>query len=154
MLGVLEGVCGALGAVAGGEAAEGKGQGEREQEQGDTGNGGIGRGDEKGEWAKAYEDSRQMWRRAREELAVERLFGKEFWGADGVWRYDVQKAGGEGDGEEVTFQEVVEQHPLVKEWVERAGGEMKRWGIREGVFEGEEWERGRIGNGEGEMAGG
>lgn len=126
MVGVLGGLCAALGGVAGG--GEGKGE---------------------------YEASRRMWMRAREELAVERVFGREFWGEDGVWRYAVRKAGGDGDEEgEVTFQEVVEQHPLVKEWVERARGEMRRWGIREGVFEGDEWERGRIGGGAGGTAGG
>lgn len=104
----------------------------------------------KGEGEEAYEEVRKVWMCARGELAVERVFGREFWDGEGGWRYEVQKeGGGEGEGE-ITFQEVVEQHPLVRKWVERVRVEMRRWGVREGVFEGEEWERGRVGSGEGE----
>jgi len=51
---------------------------------------------------------------------------------------------------EATFKEVVEGHPLVREWVGRVRGEMERWGIREdGGFGGAEWEAGRVEYGEG-----
>ena len=67
---------------------------------------------------------------------------------------------GEGKGEEIgeeevtgkgwgkgeaTFKEVVEGHPVVREWVGRVRGEMERWGVREdGGFGGAEWEAGRV----------
>lgn len=56
-----------------------------------------------------------------------------------------------GDGDEawgkreVTFKEVVDCHPVLREWVGRVRREMDRWGIREdGGFGGAEWEAGRV----------
>ena len=135
VLGVLEGISAALGAAA----KPGKKGGGRAEESD-----GIGRG--VADWGKAFEESMGMLKRAREELKVEELFGREFWCEDGTWRYEVVRGDrkeGEVEGE-VTFAEVVEQHPLLRRWVERTRGEMTRWGVREGVFEGEEWEKGRV----------
>ena len=83
----------------------------------------------------------KLLRKAREELSVERVFGREWWDGegDGGWRYDV-----EGEGEEVTWMEVVGQHPVVKKWEGVVMEEAERGGIRRGVFEGEGWEGGRV----------
>lgn len=142
VLGVLEGLYIALGRgrTGVGERVEGKGERER-----------VG----------------AMLKAAREELSVERVFGGEWWRGDGSWGYEVLgEAGGEGEGNgegkeegtgveevtgkgwgtgEVTFKEVVEGHPVVREWVGRVRREMERWGIREdGGFGGVEWEAGRL----------
>jgi hypothetical protein len=85
------------------------------------------------------ERQRKLLREAREGLRLERVFGKEWWGEDGVWRYEVQ-----GEGEEVTFEEVVGWHPLVKRWEERVKDELERAGVTRGRFEGVEWEKGRM----------
>lgn len=99
-----------------------------------------------GERDKELDEAKKMLKEAREALAVEKLFARQYWNADGTWGYEVRGSGGDGgDGEgDVTFLEVVEQHPLIVEWTRRAREEMKRWGIREGVFEGVEWEAGRV----------
>lgn len=97
---------------------------------------------------------------ARRELAVEKVFAREWWDEEGVWRFDVGVSGGEGEdqgggvegGGEVTFRMVAEEHPLLKRWMERMRSEMGRVGVSEwGGFEGEEWEKGRVGEaGEGD----
>ncbi|KAK4231155.1 putative cytoplasm protein [Podospora fimiseda] len=46
---------------------------------------------------------------ARKELSVQSVFGRDYWGEDGVWRYEV-------DGEEIVFGDVAGQHPLLKKW--------------------------------------
>ncbi|KAK4227578.1 hypothetical protein QBC38DRAFT_187211 [Podospora fimiseda] len=47
---------------------------------------------------------------ARRELSVQSVFGKEYWGEDGIWRYKVD------GGEEIVFGDVAGQHPLLKKW--------------------------------------
>ena len=95
--------------------------------------------------AKAYlEERRRLGKlagEAREELSIDGIFGKDWWEEDGVWRYKVV-----GKEEEVTFQEVVDAHPLVRKWEGVVGEEAERAGVRVGVFEGEEWESGRVGD--------
>ena len=82
---------------------------------------------------------------ASEELRIEGVFEKEWWGEDGLWRYEVN-----GEGEEVTFEEVVGWHPLVKRWEARVRDEVEGSGVRVGRFEGLEWEKGRVGDVENE----
>lgn len=98
--------------------------------------GGEDQKDEKGRLGK-------LVRKAREELSVERVFGREWWDGneDGGWRYEVE---GEGEGKEVTWGMVVEAHPVVREWEGVVREEVERGGVRRGVFEGEGWERGRV----------
>lgn len=78
-------------------------------------------------------------REARDDLRIERIFGREWWGKDGIWMYEVI-----GEGEEVTFDEVAKWHPFVKKWGEEVEEEMQRAAVRKGIFEGVEWERGRM----------
>ena len=82
----------------------------------------------------------QLMKAAREQLTIEKIFGREWWGEDGIWRYEVQ-----GTEEEVTFHKVVDAHPLVKSWAERVETEMSTAGIKLGRFLGDEWEQGRQG---------
>ncbi|KAL9133741.1 MAG: hypothetical protein Q9175_005084 [Cornicularia normoerica] len=89
---------------------------------------------------------RQLLKEAREHLAIEKIFGREWWGEDGIWRYEVQ-----GKEEDVTFREVVDVHPLVRTWVEIVDQEMKIAGVMVERFEGREREEGRVGNGEAEV---
>ena len=83
----------------------------------------------------------QLGKEARGQLTLEKLFGREWWGEDGIWKYEVQ-----GKEEEVTFPKVVNAHPLVRKWVERVEQEMKTAGIKVGRFQGREWEEGRVGD--------
>lgn len=118
MLGVLEGLCGALRPSTQGALTEGD-KGERKR-------------------------LRRMLEDAREALKLEKVFGREWWGEDGVWRYAIEDKEGEG---EVTFEEVADQHPLIREWVVRVREEMRRLGVDEGRFDSKEWEEGRVGEG-------
>lgn len=90
-------------------------------------------------------EMKKLLAEAKQELKIEIIFGKEWWGEDGVWKFEVGgiKEVGQMVGEEVTFEQVAENHPLLQKWLYRTGDEMKRLGITEGRFEGEEWESGR-----------
>lgn len=120
ILGVLEGLCSSTSASASASVAA-------SASASDEGKGNVAR-----------------LKKARHELAIEMVFGKEWWGEDGVWTFDVESG---GEGGEVTFREVAEKHPLLKAWMERVRMEMREFGVQEGRFEGEEWERGRVGDG-------
>lgn len=61
---------------------------------------------------------------ARQELKIENLFSKEYWGQDGMWAYKV-----EGKEEDVTFWEVADQHPVVQKWLRRVRDEARKAGI-------------------------
>ena len=172
MLGVLEGLHTALtkggGGGGGGSSLVGRGAGAGDQEGGRMGG--------KGARVRMEVERERVWRMvkdAREELGVERVFGGGgSWGYGGLGEEGEEgRVGGEGEGKredrregdgeeevvgkgwgkgEVMFKEVVEGHPVVREWVGRVRGEMERWGIREdGGFGGAEWEAGRVEYGEG-----
>ena len=82
-----------------------------------------------------------MVKEAKEQLNLEKIFGREWWGEDGIWKYEVH-----GKQEEVTFPEVVNAHPLVRKWVERVEHEIEIAGVKVGRFQGREWEEGRMGD--------
>ncbi|KAI9869916.1 MAG: Essential protein Yae1, N terminal, partial [Pleopsidium flavum] len=91
---------------------------------------------------------RGLLRDARRELKTEGVFGDEWFGADGIWRFDVNKGRGGDEEGEVTFEEVTDGHPLIGKWTGILEREVERCGVDLRVFEGEEWERGRV-DGEG-----
>ncbi|KAL8937965.1 MAG: hypothetical protein Q9216_004151 [Gyalolechia sp. 2 TL-2023] len=62
---------------------------------------------------------------ARRELKIENLFGKEYWGSDGMCAYEVK-----GKEEDVTFWEVADQHPVVQKWLTRVTDEARKAGIQ------------------------
>ena len=103
LLGVLEGVYHALVAQSSGTSASSAA----------TADGGI------SELAKIKEEVEKMLEEAEEELKVEKLFSKDYFGEDGIWLYDVP---GREDEGEVTFARVAEGHPVVKSWSERLRG--------------------------------
>ncbi|KAK5663790.1 hypothetical protein OQA88_4222 [Cercophora sp. LCS_1] len=83
---------------------------------------------------------------ARGELAVQSIFGKEYWEGDGTWRYELP------EGEE-TFGDVAGGHPLIKKWGRVVSGEMGRVGVIREVLreDGHEHEHGEgEGRGHGE----
>jgi hypothetical protein len=61
-------------------------------------------------------------------LKVEKLFGREYFGEDGVWTYNVP---GQDDAEErgVGFAEVASAHPVIKHWVDQVKGIAAERGI-------------------------
>ncbi|KAL8973110.1 MAG: hypothetical protein Q9183_000179 [Haloplaca sp. 2 TL-2023] len=67
---------------------------------------------------------------AKEELMVSHLFGKDYWKSDGLWEYQVQ-----GQEEDVTFWEVVNQHPVIHKWLGTIKEEVQKAGLQ-GLEEG------------------
>ncbi|KAL8703262.1 MAG: hypothetical protein Q9201_003543 [Fulgogasparrea decipioides] len=118
ILGTLEGLCGAY-----------RSGGSRTEEKDGTGGKKRVVNEEQGRGL------RDLLAQAREELKVELVFGKAFWGSDGLWAYDVRKKDGqrsavEEEGGDVTFWEVVDQHPAVRKWLERVRDEVRKVGLQ------------------------
>ncbi|THW61239.1 essential protein-like protein Yae1 [Aureobasidium pullulans] len=62
---------------------------------------------------------------ARSELGLQSLFGREWFGEDGIWKFDVK---GKNE-EEVTFRDVADAHPLVDKWVKEVESLKKKFGF-------------------------
>ncbi|RDW77715.1 hypothetical protein BP6252_05768 [Coleophoma cylindrospora] len=62
---------------------------------------------------------------ARVQLKMENVFGGEYWGDDGIWKFEVP---GEEE-KEVVFPDVVSAHPLVKKWEVVVADEVQRWDL-------------------------
>ncbi|KAL8896670.1 MAG: hypothetical protein Q9207_007601 [Kuettlingeria erythrocarpa] len=73
----------------------------------------------------AEERVRELLSQAREELRVEKLFAKEYWGSDGMWAYDVDTK-----DEDPTFWEVADQHPVMRRWLDKVKDEVRKAGIQ------------------------
>jgi len=70
---------------------------------------------------------------AKKELKTESVFGRQWWGEDGIWTFEVP---GEGlEGKEVTFPDVAGAHPLIGKWEQVIEAEVKRWGLDLGLME-------------------
>jgi len=70
---------------------------------------------------------------ARGELNTKSIFGTEYWGDDGIWKFLVP---GEGDGKEVLFPDIAGAHPLVAKWEEIVEKEVQRWRLDLGIMDG------------------
>jgi hypothetical protein len=77
---------------------------------------------------------KQLVERARKDLKTEEVFGRSWWGEDGVWKYDVVGEHKDG-GEDFTFREVVDSHPVVRRWKELVRQETDKWGVDTNVME-------------------
>ena len=73
---------------------------------------------------------------ARKGLATTELFGNEFFGEDGIWRFDVPSASG-ASGEEIAvgFEEIAAAHPTIKTWTNTVFQLMERIGITEDLID-------------------
>lgn len=79
---------------------------------------------------------------AREELGLQSLFDRQWFGEDGIWKFEVKGK----EEEEVTFRDVADAHPLIEKWTLEVEGLKKKFGIVIQVRERPE------GDGEEEMA--
>jgi hypothetical protein len=61
---------------------------------------------------------------AQRELAIQELLGQKWVNEEGIWTWEVN-----GEGEDPTFREVAEQHPVVMKWVDTVEGLASRWGV-------------------------
>ena len=114
ILGVLEGIVSTLRQGSQSQADEKSGAEAGGVENTDGQNGAEGSG-------KGLKMMEKMLTDARNELCIEKMFGKAVWGKDGVWKYKV-----EGEGEQ-GFNAVAEAHPMIKNWMIRVDEEKKRW---------------------------
>lgn len=71
---------------------------------------------------------------AKEELSTKSVFAREYWGEDGVWRFEVE--GEKEETGEVLFPDVAAAHPLVRKWEGLVEGEVRRWGLDIGILDG------------------
>lgn len=61
---------------------------------------------------------------ARKALAIQELLGKAWVDEEGIWKWRV-----EGSGGEYTFQEVAEQHPVIRSWMAKVRELANEWGL-------------------------
>ncbi|KAH7386473.1 hypothetical protein BKA64DRAFT_711697 [Cadophora sp. MPI-SDFR-AT-0126] len=81
---------------------------------------------------------------ANKDLSTQSIFGREYWGEDGIWKFEVGKEGQpEGEGE-VVFTDVAAAHPLVRKWESVIDEEVGRWGLNLGIFDGEAGDEGEM----------
>ncbi|KAI4210408.1 MAG: hypothetical protein LQ351_006775 [Letrouitia transgressa] len=69
---------------------------------------------------------------AREQLRVERIFGKEFWKSDGTWGYDAGEMKGLEEQGDRAFWEVADRHPAIRFWMQRLRDEIRKAGLENG----------------------
>ncbi|KIW07761.1 uncharacterized protein PV09_01689 [Verruconis gallopava] len=69
----------------------------------------------------------KMFELATNELSAKNLYGPEYFGEDGIWKYEV--AGDEGleKEESITFRLVADQHPIIKKWRSTLKGLMDKY---------------------------
>ncbi|KAG9651734.1 essential protein-like protein Yae1, partial [Aureobasidium melanogenum] len=63
--------------------------------------------------------------KARQDLGLQSLFGREWFGEDGIWKFEVEGK----DEEEVTFRDVADAHPVIEKWTTQVEELKKRFGI-------------------------
>ena len=83
---------------------------------------------------------------SRKDLSLERIFAKEWWGEDGVWKYTVHNEDGQdsnGDSN-VTFDIIARCHPILNKWGHIVDKEMEGACVDRHMFGGAEWETGRV----------
>ncbi|KAF1982831.1 hypothetical protein K402DRAFT_313371, partial [Aulographum hederae CBS 113979] len=72
-----------------------------------------------------FEEVIALWAQARQELEMENVFGKEYFGEGGGWMYELEGV----EEEHVTFRDVAERHPAVARWKGVVEELAARWGI-------------------------
>ena len=89
---------------------------------------------EGGKWESEKERLDKLFADAKEELGTQRVFGREYWGEDGIWKFEIPWEGAEG--KEVLFPDVASAHPLVMKWDGIIAEEVQRWGLDLGIMDG------------------
>ncbi|KAF2476337.1 uncharacterized protein BDR25DRAFT_349431 [Lindgomyces ingoldianus] len=70
-----------------------------------------------------WQEARSVWEGAQMELAIQELLGKKWVDEEGIWKWEVQ-----GKEDEVSLREVVDQHPVVKRWLDKVKEISGKWG--------------------------
>lgn len=78
------------------------------------------------DWAEEKNEIRRICSSAKEELSIQNMFGKEWFGEDGIWTFKVE---GREEYGEVTFRDVAAAHPLIRKWDGIVDSHAKRCGL-------------------------
>ncbi|KAL1301442.1 hypothetical protein AAFC00_005694 [Neodothiora populina] len=70
---------------------------------------------------------REEFVRARGEMGLTELFGRRWFGPDGVWTFEVE--GEREEGGEVTFREVAAAHPVLSKWAANVKALEQKFGL-------------------------
>ncbi|KAF2271058.1 hypothetical protein CC78DRAFT_538744 [Lojkania enalia] len=78
---------------------------------------------------RGYDDARgkeavELLNAAQTDLAIQELLGRQWVNEEGIWKWEVQRK-----GEEVTFREVADQHPVIKHWTAKVSETAHKWGV-------------------------
>ncbi|CAD6446116.1 f3c2aa3c-62bc-4fce-8aa3-251fee2e708c-CDS [Sclerotinia trifoliorum] len=87
------------------------------------------------QWTSEKSRLEELFKNAKEELKTEKVFAREWWGEDGIWKFEVP---GEKEGKDVVFPDVAAAHPLLKKWEGLLEEEIKRWSLDLEFMEGNE----------------
>lgn len=72
----------------------------------------------------AQHEPAELLAKARDELQMEKLYGTDYFGSDGIWLYDVP-----GKESETTFRQVAIAHPVLESWTEKTMDLAKQYGL-------------------------
>jgi len=89
---------------------------------------------EGGRWKSEKERLDKLFTDAKEELGTQSVFGRQYWGEDGIWKFRIPEEGAEG--KQVVFPDVANAHPLVMKWDGIIAGDVRRWGLDLGIMDG------------------
>lgn len=67
---------------------------------------------------------------AKDELTVKSLYGKEYFGEDGIWKYELVSEQESEEGH-ITLRIVARDHPLILKWKGTVADMMKKHGLQE-----------------------
>ncbi|TGO41696.1 hypothetical protein BHYA_0017g00050 [Botrytis hyacinthi] len=90
---------------------------------------------EDAEWGKEKSRLEELSNNAKSELKTEKVFAREWWGEDGIWKFEVP---GEKEGKDVVFPDVAAAHPLLKKWEGIVQEEIQKWSLDMDLMEGNE----------------
>ena len=89
-------------------------------------------------------DLEGQFEKMKDDLTLEKVFDRKWWDNDELWNTGCHLQQSEERTDEISIQQIFDSHPLIERWSLILKEERKRLHLREGRFEGPEWEKGRI----------
>ena len=89
-------------------------------------------------------DLEGICKKMKEDLTLEKVFDRKWWDDDELWNTGCHLQQPDDKTNGISIQEIIDSHPLIERWSLVLKEERKRLHLREGRFEGPEWEKGRI----------
>ena len=76
----------------------------------------------------AQAEAKKTLEEARAGLSAKALYATEYFGEDGIWKYEVTEAGGSED--DVTFRMVASKHPVMAKWNNKVDALLAAHGLK------------------------